>query len=210
MCLFKYGLLYDLAEWPLEKLLFRRARPTIFARAKGSRLLEVGIGTGKNIPFYPVGAEAVGIDISPGMLKRAARRARWLGKEVELRLMDVQELHFDDAFFDLVISSLVFCSVAEPLRGLAEIKRVLRPDGQLIMMEHVRPNGRLLGPLFDAMSRLTIPLFGEHLNRPTVSTVERAGFVIDQEANIYGDVIKLLVARPISKFTPGKGLERAF
>lgn len=196
MCLFKYVLLYDLAEWPLEKFLFERARPRIFEGAKGSRLLEVGVGTGKNIPFYPEGVEAVGIDISPGMLKRAARRAKRLGKEVELRLMDVQELHFDDASFDLVISSLVFCSVVEPMRGLAEIKRVLRPGGRLVMMEHVRPNGPILGPLFDALSHLT-NLFGEHFNRPTVSTVQRAGFFIEEEANLYRDIVKLIVARPI-------------
>ncbi len=199
---FKYGLLYDIGVWPLERLIFASARPEIFKRVGGGtgetplRLLEVGIGTGINIPHYPKGVEVTGIDISPGMLKRAARRAGKLNWGVNLQVMDSETLQFPDSSFDVVISTLVFCSVVDPKRGLGEIRRVLVPEGRLIMMEHVRPGGPILGPIFDKMTRLTDRLFGDQMNRDTVRTVMEAGFTVEEDLNIYRDIVKLIVARP--------------
>jgi ubiquinone/menaquinone biosynthesis C-methylase UbiE len=165
---------YDLYDAPMEALGGSRRRRRLLARARGS-VLEVGIGTGRNLPYYPDGVTVTGIDVSPNMLRRAQRRASDLGRPVSLLEADVESLPFDDEAFDTVVATCVFCSVSDPLRGLQELQRVVRRDGEILLLEHVRPTGRALGFLADALTPVTRRLVGPAMNRRTEETVLAAG-----------------------------------
>jgi ubiquinone/menaquinone biosynthesis C-methylase UbiE len=112
-------------EWRLGP-----ARAALWARVRGPRVLEVGVGTGLTLPLYPPGMQITAVDLSPRMLQRARVRAAELGTPVESREADAHALPFTDASFDTVIATCVFCSVPDPLRGLRELRRVLVADGQ--------------------------------------------------------------------------------
>ena len=166
--------LYDLCNGPMELLGLRARRGRLFARARG-RVLEAGIGTGRNLAHYPQGVELTGIDVSARMLARARRRAQAAGQTVELQEADVQRLPFEPASFDTVAAACVFCSVADPVQGLRELARVVKPDGLLLLLEHVRPESRLGGLLADLASPLSRRLFGPSLNRRTEENARAAG-----------------------------------
>lgn len=126
---------YDVMEWVPEHT-FARWRAELWGRAVGPRILEVGVGTGKNIPFYPTGASVTAIDISPRMLERAQENVRQHGTLVDLQEADVQALPFPDGAFDSVVATFAFCSVPDPMLGLHEARRVLAPEGHLLLIEH--------------------------------------------------------------------------
>lgn len=168
---------YDLYDWPMDVLGgVRRRRKRLLGLARG-RVLEVGIGTGRNLDLYPPDIELYGIDVSAAMLERARRRADALGMgdAVDLELADVRQLPFDDDAFDTAVSTCVFCSVADPVVGLAELARVTRPDGQILLLEHVRPRNPALGWLFDAINPLVRRLVGPEINRDTEGNIAAAG-----------------------------------
>jgi ubiquinone/menaquinone biosynthesis C-methylase UbiE len=134
---------YDVLDWPFEVARYRRLRPLLFEGVSG-RLLDVGVGTGRNIPCYPPGSEVTGIDLSPAMLLRARRRAERSRRPVRLVCMDVGRAAFADATFDAAIASFVFC-VLPPGAGataLGELARVVRVGGTIRMLDFVRPAGR--------------------------------------------------------------------
>ncbi|MGH9051640.1 MAG: class I SAM-dependent methyltransferase [Acidimicrobiia bacterium] len=170
---------YDLYDLPLEILVQHRRRRRLLRQAVG-RVLEVGIGTGKNLPHYPPGVDLTGIDVAPRMLARADRRAHKLGLPVQLSPADVRRLPFPDHTFDTAAATFVFCSAAEPVEGLRELGRVVKPDGRILLLEHVRPRNPLLGRLADLATPLTRRLFGFALNRRTEKNIEQAGLVVEQ------------------------------
>ena len=168
---------YDLSIKPAELAINRRRRE-LLAQARGD-VLELGVGTGQTLRLYPPDCRLTGIDPSQKMLERARHKAQRLGRQVDLRPMSAEALDFPAASFDTVVSSLVFCSVDDPSRALAEARRVLRPGGQLLMIEHIRPHGRL-GHAFDRVD----PWFYQqscHLNRRTPDYVREAGFELAAE-----------------------------
>lgn len=184
---------YDLLTWPMEKMAMDRFRARLIAQVNGPRVLEVGVGTGRNLPLYRSDLKIEAIDFSPRMLERA--RTRPLPANVTLHLMDIQELRFPPGSFDTVVATCVFCSVPDPMRGLCEIRRVLRPDGRALFLEHVRPGSRWLANLFDWLDPL-VARAGPHINRRTMESIRAAGFAIESEDNLVSDVLKFVVALP--------------
>ncbi len=184
---------YDVMTWPMEVMAMDRYRSRLIAEVDGARVLEVGVGTGRNLSLYPDAVQVDAIDFSPRMLERAQRRPP--RANVRLALMDVQELAWPSETFDTVVSTCVFCSVPDALKGLQEIRRVLRAGGRALFLEHMRPGTPWLAAVFDWLDPF-VARRGPHINRRTMETIRAAGFVVEREENLMSDVLKLVVAHP--------------
>jgi ubiquinone/menaquinone biosynthesis C-methylase UbiE len=171
--------IYDLMEAPMEWMGGRSRRKRVIAGARGD-VLEIGVGTGANLEHYPEDVALTGIDISEKMLDRARERAASLGRETRLELADVELLPYPDDAFDTVTATCVFCSVDNPVQGLREVRRVVRPDGEVRLLEHVRPRNPLLGKLFDLLTPVTRRLIGPAINRRTEENLAAAGLRIEE------------------------------
>lgn len=183
--------LYDACCAVIERLGLGRWRRWLVEGASGLTL-DVGCGTGRNLPLFDARIRVIGLDPARESLLAARRRA----PGVPLVQGDAQALPFRDAAFDTVVSGLVFCSVPNPGRGLTEIKRVLRPGGTLRMLEHVRATGRLKARVQDRWQPLWTRLSGGcHWNRETERTVEAAGFRIDAATRRARGDLRRFVAR---------------
>ena len=180
---------------PLEKLWLREMRAQLLPQAQG-RVLEVGVGTGANLPFYPPAIRLTAIDENADMLTFAARRASALDRDVRLLLADVERLPFPDGHFDTAVTGLVLCSVLDLDRALAELGRVLcQPGGRLLLLEHMRPPSRLWAWLVDLVNRPWYAWNGRcHLNRRTLQAVAQAGFQIVDTRPRLGGLFRLIVA----------------
>ena len=183
--------IYDLITWGDERRL-GAAKTALFAQMEG-RCLMVAAGTGNDFKHFPPGLDITALDVSPAMVERASRKAVRYDGILAVRTMDVQALEFADASFDTAVTSCTFCSVPDPLVGLRELYRCLRPEGRLLMFEHVRSRVGPVAMLQDLMTPLTRRL-GPDMNRDTVGNVLRAGFELDRKDNVYFDVVKAIRA----------------
>lgn len=183
-----YDALNALVEWFVSK-----QRKEILHQAKGT-ILEVGVGTGSSFKDYPPDKQIFAVDISQEMLRRAHEKLKNYSGTVQLRLEDVQNLPFKDETFDTVFSSLVFCSVLDPVKGLSELHRVLKKGGQLLMLEHVRSESKTLGNLMDRLNPFVAKYGVDNINRDTVENLRKAGFKVLLEKNLVYDVVKAIVA----------------
>ncbi len=167
-------------------------------RAAGSasgNTLEVGVGTGLNLPFYTDSCLSVlGIDVSPRMLDRARKRAVYSKVPVKLEEMDIQSTSLKSGSFDSVLAVFVFCTVPDPVLGLRECHRVLKPGGRLILLEHMASVNTVLKCLMNCLNPLTVMLLSDNINRDTNVLVAKADFIIKDEINLLGDVVRLIVA----------------
>ncbi len=184
--------IYDAVEWVME-LRARAWRRRLWSRAAPGRLLELGVGTGKNLRYYGT-RQVIALDLSAAMLARARRRAARLGVEAEFQTGDVQRLPYADGSFDVVVAAFLFCSVPDPVLGLTEVKRVLSPGGQLLLLEHVLSHKPMLRPLMQWFDPISAWCWGAHINRDTIANVERAGLRIVATDNLSLDVVKLIEA----------------
>jgi len=185
-----YGLVEFLSEWYLKP--FRKA---LWARATG-RILEAGAGTGLNIALYPPGARVTATDLSGAMLVRARERARERQIHVTFHEADLCNLPFADGTFDTAVATFVFCSLPDPVACLREMGRVTRPGGQILLLDHVRIEHPLIGPLMDRLNVATVRLAGEHINHRMDEFVRSAGFEIVESRRLgFMGIIQFIAAR---------------
>ncbi len=185
-----WGPSYDLALKPLEYLWLRALRAKLLAHARG-KTLEVGVGTGLNLPHYPPGTVVIAIDPDASMRHRALMR---LGLRARLEEGDAENLAFNDGEFDTVVATLVLCSVSSPETALKEIYRVLKPGGRLLLLEHVRPPQALLGRLSDALTPAWKLISGGcHLNCNPQPLVKALGFQIIKSETFWNGIGRLWV-----------------
>lgn len=180
----------------IPERLFQPWRSQLWSLITGPQVLEVGVGTGRNIEFYQEGVRITAIDLTPGMLERAHQRAQQLGKKVDLCLMDVQNMDFPEEIFDTVVATCVFCSVPDPVLGLREVLRVTKPGGYVLLLEHVRSKNPRIGALMDFLNPLVVRMMGSNINRRTVENVQRAGLEVESVTNFdNAHIFKLIIAR---------------
>ena len=192
----RIAFLYDFMEAPMERLRFDSWRQQLTSRIAGPTALEVGVGTGKNLIFYPDDVNITAIDLSPRMLERARKRANKLNLNVNLQEMDVQHLNFADDSFDTVFATFVFCSVPDPVAGLQELRRVCKPDGKLLILEHMRPENFVLGLIFDLLNPMIVRMMGANINRRTINNIWQAGWQIKAEECLSSDIVRMIEAAP--------------
>jgi ubiquinone/menaquinone biosynthesis C-methylase UbiE len=187
---------YDLLDLPFEYRRYRKIRPLLFAGLSGS-ILDAGVGTGRNFPFYPRDAKIVGIDLSPAMLARAARRLPSAAAEMKLRQMDVTRLDFPDQSFDAAVASFLFCVLPDQLQvpALKELGRIVKPGGFIRVLEYTRPRGWLRR----TMTRIWEPwvswAYGASFDRHTQEHISEAGLQLVETRFVMDDLIKLICAR---------------
>lgn len=178
----------------MEKLFGTEHRPWACARARGETL-EVAVGTGLNLPFYAPDVPLTGIDLSPGMLEVARERAAALGREVELLEGDAHDLPFEDSSFDSVVCTFSLCGIPDPALAVMEMRRVLRPFGKLILVDHVRSTARPFLFLQRGIELLT-RREGEFMTRRPLEQVLAAGFRVESQERMKAGIIERVIAIP--------------
>lgn len=188
--------IYDWLEKPVEALMMEKWREQLIQKVEGENILEVGVGTGKNLTYYSKDLNVIGIDFSEKMLGKAKDRIENT-ENIRLLEMDAQEMTFEGNSFDTVLTSFVFCSVPNPVKGLKEVRRVCKNEGKIVMLEHVRSDQKVLGKLMDWMNFIPVNIWGANINRNTVDNLVKAGFNRKdiKVQKLLGDVVKLIEIR---------------
>ena len=187
--------LYDLMEGLVERSRYSKWREILWGKGEDTHILEVGVGTGKNFPYYPADVEITAIDFSEKMLKRAQDKASQQKLKVQLRQMDVQNLEFEENTFDTVVATFVFCSVPDPVQGLKEVERVCKPGGKVVLLEHVLSANRIPGWLMNLANPLVVRMVGANINRRTVENVTKSELIVEQITDLGVGIFKLIEAR---------------
>jgi ubiquinone/menaquinone biosynthesis C-methylase UbiE len=185
---------YDTQMTFLDRKLFGDSRQWVCRNAVGD-VLEVGVGTGLNLDSYPDDVSLTGVDLSPGMLEHARRRAAASGRTVSLHVGDAQRLDFPDASFDTVVCTFALCAIPDERRAIAEMWRVLRPGGQLRLADHVVSTSAPVRLLQRALEVVTIRVGGEHFRRRPVVQVRELGFAVEQQERFKLGLVERIVAR---------------
>lgn len=187
---------YDKSIAFFERRVFGRShRPWACQKAIG-KTLEVAIGTALNLPHYPDDVELTGLDLSPEMLEIARERSAELGRAVDLREGDAHNLPFDDESFDTVICTYSLCNIPDPQRAVNEMKRVLKPTGMLILIDHIRAANKPVYWFQKAIELLSARFEGEHMTRRPLHQVQAAGMhIVERERMGVAGIVERLVAR---------------
>ncbi|MFZ3578338.1 class I SAM-dependent methyltransferase [Virgibacillus sp. DJP39] len=185
--------IYDL----MDKMIKESWRKDALKNVKGD-VLEVGVGTGGNLPFYPNDIHLTGVDFSSGMLKHARKKVKIQPFPYQINLieMDAQQMDFPDNTFDYVVATCVYCSVPDPVKGLKEMGRVCKPDGKIILLEHMRSKNEVVGKMMDLLNPITVRMSGANINRKTLDNINQAGLLIEQKEDIFYSIVRKLVVKP--------------
>lgn len=191
MCSFdKIAPRYDRLMAPLERHLIGRWREEAFKLLPAdAKILEIGAGTGANFPHYHPSCRHTASELSGEMIEIARSK----NDRIPLVRADAQNLPFADDSFDAAVATLVFCSIPEPSRAFAELRRVVRKGGRLVLLEHVRPPG-VLGNVFDLLSKATVALIDDHFNRETANCVREAGFTVTEVRQRAFGIFNIIIA----------------
>jgi ubiquinone/menaquinone biosynthesis C-methylase UbiE len=184
---------YDKQIAFFERIQFAGGREWLGERARG-RVLEVAVGTGRNLPHYPADVTITGIELSPAMLAIARQRAAGLGRDADLREGDAEHLPFGDASFDTVVCALSLCSIPNPDEAVGEMRRVLVPGGSLLLLDHIASTWP---PVYAAqwlVERVTIRTAGEHFTRRQLPLVTAAGFEIAETERLKAGTVERIHA----------------
>jgi ubiquinone/menaquinone biosynthesis C-methylase UbiE len=175
-----FAMTYDRCSRASEEAGLSAMRQSLLADARGS-VLEIGGGTGANLRFYNGKVDSLVLtEPEPAMLRRLQRKAREQEPLAKVLRAPAEDLPFEDESFDTVVSTLVLCGVNDQPRALREARRVLRPDGRLLFLEHVRSDDPQLARFQDRMNWLNRFVVHCDCNRPTLSTIEAAGFTVER------------------------------
>ena len=189
---------YDRQMNFFDRLLFAGGREWACSLAQGE-VLEIAVGSGRNLDFYPEGTTLTAIEFSPEMLELARKRATELGRDVDLRLGDAQDLEFPEGSFDTIVCTLALCTVPDPGQAVAEAHRVLRPGGRYVAFEHVRSPVLAVRVVERALDPLTVRFEGDHLVREPLEYLQPAGFEIEHlERSKWGIVERVVARKPAS------------
>lgn len=175
----------------MDRMIRSSWRKDLLGTLKGN-ILEVGVGTGSNLPYYPSNVHVTGIDFSPKMLSKAINTK----SNIKLREMDVQQMDFPDNTFDVIVSTCVFCSVPDPVMGFKEMRRVLMPEGKIVMLEHMRSENPVVGKMLDLVNPITVRMIGANVNRKTIENIEKARLTVEQESYLMTSIMRKLVLSP--------------
>ncbi|MFB6286585.1 MAG: class I SAM-dependent methyltransferase [Candidatus Bipolaricaulia bacterium] len=186
---------YDRREALVEWALIRRQRRRLLSWA-GGETLEVGIGTGRSLPHYPADCRITGIDLSEAMLRGAHERSLKLGREVDLWQMDAHETDFADGRFDTVVSNLTVCTFIDPIQALAEMGRVTKPQGRILLLEHGRSRHRGVSWVLDRLEAASVDRHGCHPNRNVIALAQAAGLIVLRADRHLSGLIQIVRARP--------------
>jgi ubiquinone/menaquinone biosynthesis C-methylase UbiE len=195
----KHASRYDREMDRWDRRLFGASRPWACGRAVGD-VLEVAIGTGRNLPYYPDGIRLTGIDLSAQMLTIARDRAASLGREADLRPGDAQALEFPDSSFDTVLCTLGLCAIPDERRAITEMARVLRRGGRRVLVDPVAAGPPALRALQWLYERISVPLAGEHFRRRPLTFVRDLGFRIEESDRFRFGIVERLVARKPAEY----------
>ncbi|HEX2032515.1 MAG TPA: class I SAM-dependent methyltransferase [Actinomycetota bacterium] len=185
---------YDrqIAWW--ERILFGGGRQWACSQARGD-VLEIGVGTGRNLPFYSLDLRLTGIDLSPHTLAFAKVRGRELGRDIALVEGDAQSLPFEDERFDTVVSTLTMCSIPDYRAAVTEVHRVLRPGGRFVLVEHVRSPNPVVRGGQRILNPLSVRFAADHLVREPLHGVQDAGFEVEGLQRLKAGIVERLTAR---------------
>jgi len=173
----------DLIEYPLEKIFYSKWRKDILNNLKG-KILDAGVGSGKNLQYYSPDAEVTGIDISDKFMERARRRAKQLGRKYEFVQMDAQHLTFQENSFDYAVTTHLLCSVPNPVAVLREMKRVVKKRGKIIMIEHGLNKNKIIAFIENLVNPIIFWLLGFNINRNTRKNIEISGLKIIEDKRL--------------------------
>jgi len=185
---------YDRQISFFERILFGGGREWVCSRAQGE-VLELAAGTGRNLPFYPDGLKLTAVELSPEMLAIARERAERLSHGADLRQGDVQDLDLPDESFDTVVCTLGLCTIPDPQRAIAEARRVLRPGGRLLLLEHVRSPSTPVRAVQRLLDPLAVRFEGDHLTREPLDYLDAEGFEVERLERSKWGIVERVVAR---------------
>jgi ubiquinone/menaquinone biosynthesis C-methylase UbiE len=187
---------YDQQIGLFERIQLPGGREWLGARARG-RVLEVAIGTGLNLAYYPMDVLLTGIELSPAMLAIARQRAADLGRAVELHEGDAEHLPFDDASFDTVVCALALCTIPDPAGAIGEMKRVLVGGGRLLLLDHIGSSWPPIYAVQWLVEQITSRSAGEYFTRRQLPLVRAAGFdIVESERLRAGSVERIHAVKP--------------